>query len=108
MYRTLDSARLRELLESAAPPQLVDVRTAAEVARGSIAGARHLELATLPARVVELDAGTPCVVFCQSGGRSAQACAFLAQRGFGELYNLEGGLAAWIRAGLPLSTQESA
>ncbi|MEO8738756.1 MAG: rhodanese-like domain-containing protein [Casimicrobiaceae bacterium] len=107
MYRTLDSARLRELLETAAPPQLVDVRTAAEVARGSIAGARHIELPTLPARVVELDPTVPCVLFCQSGGRSAQACAYLAQRGFEVLYNLEGGVAAWARAGLPLSTQES-
>ena len=108
MYRTIDSARLRELLEAVPPPQLIDVRTAAEVARGSIVGARHIELATLPARSVELDPATPCVLFCQSGGRSAQACAYLAQRGFGQLYNLEGGVAAWTRAGLPLSTQESA
>lgn len=108
MYRTIDSARLRELLDTVPPPQLVDVRTAAEVARGSIAGARHIELATLPTRIVELDPATPCVLFCQSGGRSAQACAYLAQRGFGQLYSLEGGVAAWGRAGLPLSTQESA
>jgi rhodanese-related sulfurtransferase len=108
MYRTIDSARLRELLDTVAPPQLVDVRTAAEVARGSIARALHIELATLPARSVEIDPATPCVLFCQSGGRSAQACAYLAQRGFGQLYNLEGGVAAWARAGLPLNTQESA
>ena len=108
MYRPIDSARLRELLDTVPPPQLIDVRTAAEVARGSIVGARHIELATLPARSVELDPATPCVLFCQSGGRSAQACAYLAQRGFGQLYNLEGGVAAWTRAGLPLSTQESA
>ena len=108
MYRTIDSARLRELLATVAPPQLVDVRTAAEVARGSIAGAQHIELATLPARVAELNPAAPCVLFCQSGGRSAQACAYLVQRGFGQLYSLEGGVAAWVRAGLPLSTQESA
>jgi len=104
MYRTIDPARLRELLDSESPPLLVDVRTAAEVARGSIAGARHIELATLPGRVAELDPGAPCVLFCQSGGRSAQACAYLAQRGFGQLYNLDGGVAAWARTGMPLST----
>jgi rhodanese-related sulfurtransferase len=108
MYRTIDSARLRELLDTVPRPQLVDVRTAAEVARGSIVGAQHIELATLPTRSVELDPASPCVLFCQSGGRSAQACAYLAQRGFGQLYSLEGGVSAWTRAGLPLSTQESA
>lgn len=108
MYQSIDSARLRELLDTVPPPRLVDVRTAAEVARGSIAGAKHIELATLPARSIELDPAVPCVLFCQSGGRSAQGCAYLTQRGFGQLYNLEGGVTAWARAGLPLSTQESA
>ncbi len=104
MYQTIDTARLRELLDTESPPLLVDVRTAAEVARGSIAGARHIELSTLPGRVAELDPAAPCVVFCQSGGRSAQACAYLAQRGFGKLYNLDGGVAAWARNGMPLSS----
>jgi rhodanese-related sulfurtransferase len=106
MFDTIDPARLHALLASERPPQLVDVRTAAEVARGSIAGARHIELASLPGRAVELDPAAPCVLVCQSGGRSAQACALLAQRGFGRLYNLQGGVAAWARAGLPLSTLE--
>ena len=108
MFQTIDPARLRELLAAVTPPQLVDVRTVAEVARGSIAGAQHIELATLPGRIAELDPAVPCVLFCQSGGRSAQACAYMAQRGFGQLYNLDGGVAAWARAGLPLNTRESA
>jgi len=103
MVQGLDPAGLRALLDSAAPPQLVDVRSAAEVARGAIAGAKHIELATLPARVDELDANTPCVVYCLSGARSAQACAWLAQRGFDHLYNLNGGIAAWAKAGLPVT-----
>ena len=46
----------------------------------------------------------PLVLICMSGARSAQACGFLAQRGFDKLYNLNGGLAAWARAGLPLTS----
>ena len=103
MYQTIDAARLHALLGEATPPALIDVRTAAEVARGAIAGARHIELGTLPARLAELDPANPYVLYCQSGARSAQACGYLAQRGFGKLYNLEGGIAAWGRAGLPLS-----
>jgi rhodanese-related sulfurtransferase len=103
MYQTIDAARLHAMLDEATPPQLIDVRTAAEVARGAIAGARHIELATLPARLAELDPVAPCVLYCLSGARSAQACGYLAQRGFGRLYHLEGGIAAWGRAGLRLS-----
>jgi rhodanese-related sulfurtransferase len=103
MLQALDPAGLRALLESARPPQLVDVRSAAEVMRGVIAGARHIELGTLPARVGELDADAPCVLYCLSGARSAQGCAWLAQRGFHRLYHLDGGIAAWAKAGLPVT-----
>ena len=103
MLHALDPAGLHALLASAAPPQLVDVRGAAEVGRGVIAGAKHIELAVLPARAGELDAEAPCVLYCLSGARSAQACALLAQRGFQRLYHLDGGIAAWVKAGLPLT-----
>jgi rhodanese-related sulfurtransferase len=103
MYKAIDPVALQSLLATDNPPQLVDVRTSAEVARGMIETARHIELATLPARVDELDASAPTVVMCLSGGRSAQACAWLAQRGFAHLYNLEGGVSAWTRAGMPLT-----
>ncbi len=101
MYQTLDAAQLKSLLESDDRPRLIDVRTAGEVARGTIAGAQHIELATLPAHVDALDPRAPVVLMCQSGGRSAQACARLVQRGFESVYNLGGGLGGWIRAGLP-------
>jgi rhodanese-related sulfurtransferase len=103
MFHSLDPTGLRALLDSATPPQLVDVRTAAEVARGVIAGAKHIELAALPARADELDAAAPCVLYCLSGARSAQGCAFLAQRGFQRLYHLDGGIAAWAKAGFPVT-----
>jgi rhodanese-related sulfurtransferase len=103
MLHALDPAGLHALLDSAAPPQLIDVRSAAEVGRGVIAGAKHIELAALPARAGELDADAPCVLYCLSGARSAKACAVLAQRGFQRLYHLDGGIAAWVKAGLPLT-----
>ena len=104
MYQTIDAALLHALLGGDEPPQLIDVRTPAEVARGSIAGAVNIELATLPARLAELDPAAAYALYCQSGGRSTQACGYLAQRGFDRLYNLDGGIAAWGRAGLPLAT----
>jgi rhodanese-related sulfurtransferase len=105
MYRSLAPVDLRSLLQAEALPQLIDVRTPLEVARGAIAGSRNIELSTLPAlpaRADELDPDAPCVFYCLSGARSAQACAYLARRGFRDLYSLEGGIAAWAKAGLSL------
>ncbi len=82
---------------------LLDVRTDAEVARGIIAGARHIPLHMLPMRCAELDPAEPLVVYCQSGGRSAQACGWLAAQGFTQVSNLQGGILAWIRDGNALS-----
>jgi rhodanese-related sulfurtransferase len=104
MYQTLDAAQLNALLESDDRLRVIDVRTAGEFARGSIAGAQHIELGTLPANVETLDALAPVVLVCQAGGRSAQASAWLDQRGFKHVYNLAGGINGWTRAGLPIAT----
>jgi len=98
----IDSAGL-ETLRRDGPVVLIDVRTDAEVARGMIAEAKHIPLNQLPARYVELDPQAVTVVYCQSGGRSAQACMWLGERGFARTYNLQGGVLAWVREGLPLA-----
>jgi rhodanese-related sulfurtransferase len=74
---------------------LLDVRRPDEVAQGVIPGAKHIVLDELPAKADMLLKDKPLVVYCAKGGRSAQACAFLAAKGFKELYNLEGGIEAW-------------
>lgn len=104
MFQTVDPTQLKALLDGDVPPRLVDVRTAGEFVRGTIAGAHHVELATLPAKVGMFDPGAPVVLVCQSGSRSGQGCAWLDQRGFQRVYNLGGGLAAWMRMGLPLTS----
>jgi rhodanese-related sulfurtransferase len=95
-----------EQLRQAGSVALLDVRTDPEVARGLIAGSKHIPLNQLPGRYQELDPQVLLVVYCQSGARSAQACAWLADRGFEQVHNLQGGVLAWARAGLPLTTPE--
>jgi rhodanese-related sulfurtransferase len=95
-----------EQLRQAGSVALLDVRTDPEVARGLIAGSKHIPLNQLPGRYQELDPQVLLVVYCQSGARSAQACVWLADRGFEHVNNLQGGVLAWARAGLPLTTPE--
>jgi len=97
----IDLAALQRLQQTA-PVTLVDVRTDAEVARGLIAGAVHIPLHLLPARYTELDPEAEVVIYCQSGGRSAQACAWLSANGYARVHNLAGGVSAWLREGQPL------
>lgn len=83
--------------------RLVDVRTDAEVARGRIPRGDSVPLHLIPLRLHEMDKATTTVFYCQMGGRSAQAAAFAAANGFADVYNLQGGIAAWAQAGLPIA-----
>lgn len=83
--------------------RLVDVRTDAEIVRGRIPHGDSLPLHLVPMRLHELDKDVPTVFYCQMGGRSAQAAAFAVANGFREVYNLQGGIAAWMHAGLPIA-----
>jgi rhodanese-related sulfurtransferase len=82
---------------------LIDVRTEGEVQRGVIGGAIHIPLHLLPLRTTEIPQDKPVVIYCNSGARSAQACAFMAAKGFENMHNLAGGIMAWARSGKPLA-----
>lgn len=76
--------------------RIVDVRTPGEVAQGIIPGALCIPVDALQARLGELPRdGQPTLVYCAGGVRSAAACEFLAQQGYAQLLNLEGGFSAW-------------
>ncbi|MES2297102.1 MAG: rhodanese-like domain-containing protein [Pseudomonadota bacterium] len=84
---------------------LVDVRETAEFAAGHLREARHIALGELDKRIGELDKSKDktVVVVCQNGARSAQAVAKLQKAGFADVLSLDGGLAAWQAAGLPVA-----
>jgi rhodanese-related sulfurtransferase len=82
--------------------RLVDVRSPAETAQGIIPGAELMPLHLVPLRKDELRSVDPVVIYCRTGARSAQACAFLAQQGHDNVHNLAGGIVAWARAAKPI------
>lgn len=95
-----DNVDVEQLLElQRQDVRIVDVRTEAEVRNGMIPGAIHIPLHLIPVKISELDPGVRTVIYCQSGGRSAQACGFLAARGWDCLSNLTGGILAWRASG---------
>jgi rhodanese-related sulfurtransferase len=81
--------------------ELVDVRRDWEWEAGRIAGARHVEVNDLTAEAESLSRERPVIFVCRGGSRSAMAAEAFRQAGW-DAYHVEGGLRAWVEAGLPL------
>ncbi len=99
MINEIDSESLHERLAKGEDLLLVDIRTPAEVSQGAIPGAMELPMHLIPLRMSELPKDKDVVLYCRSGARSYQACAYLLQQGHPRVLNLRGGIIAWARHG---------
>ena len=74
---------------------LVDIRDRATFRLGHAPGAFHLTNETLGAFLQQTDPDHPVVVMCYHGHSSRGVAQYLVNHGFENVYNLEGGFAAW-------------
>ena len=83
---------------------LVDVSPSADFEKGHIAGAKNVQLSQFDAdnKVLSKVRELPVVVACRSGAASSGAAKKLVKAGFKQVYWLDGGVAAWQQASLPL------
>lgn len=87
----------------AALPVVLDVREPWEVQTASVKPDGftlvHIPMRDIPARLAGLreahGADHPIACICHHGMRSLQVANYLAQSGFGEVVNLQGGIDAW-------------
>ena len=97
------SAWLESLPAAAPPPVVIDVREPWEVQTASVGAdgfsLLHIPMRDIPARLAqlqqELPADQPLACLCHHGMRSLQVANYLAQSGFTEVVNLQGGIDAW-------------
>ena len=61
---------------------LLDVREDDEWQRGHAAGAQHIPMGEVPARIGEIDPGAKLFVVCHLGGRSLRVARYLARNGY--------------------------
>jgi phage shock protein E len=63
----------------------------------------------MAARLGELpeDRSTPIAVYCRSGRMSGEVMPLLAEAGYTELFQLDGGMVAWEKAGLTIAQRSS-
>ena len=75
----------------------IDVRTPEEIAEGKIEGAVEIDFRGSEFRdqIAKLDRSESYVVYCRSGRRSAETSEMMANMGFEDVSNMEGGILAW-------------
>ena len=83
---------------------ILDVRTPGEFAEGYIEGAQMIDFqgGSFETEIASLDKDVTYAVYCRSGNRSGQAVKIMQDAGFGNLFNLEGGVIDWANLGMPL------
>ncbi|WP_242696481.1 molybdopterin-synthase adenylyltransferase MoeB [Longitalea luteola] len=87
---------LTELQEKGVTYQLIDVREPYEYEIVNI-GAELIPLATVAEQAERINKNIPVIVHCKMGGRSAKAIRELEDKfGFNNLFNLKGGILAYI------------
>jgi glyoxylase-like metal-dependent hydrolase (beta-lactamase superfamily II)/rhodanese-related sulfurtransferase len=102
----IGAERLHDRLTREPPPVVLDVREPEEFtgALGHIRGALPVPLDALAQRLPKLVgySDLEIVVVCRAGARSASAAVVLKGAGFKDVKNLDGGMLAWVEAGLPV------
>jgi sulfur-carrier protein adenylyltransferase/sulfurtransferase len=93
----ITATELKARMDRSHPLVLVDVREPheREIADLPEVGQLRIPIGEFVDRMAELDPDDPVVVYCRSGARSAWAVRQLGERGFGEVYNLKGGILGW-------------
>lgn len=97
--KTLDTTKI----------QLLDVRTLQEYKTGHLKGAFQsdwLDKKQFEERIQYLDKAKPVYVYCLSGGRSAAAASYLAEKGF-TVTNMQGGITAWKKESKPVEANST-
>jgi adenylyltransferase/sulfurtransferase len=86
---------LKEMIDSGADFQLIDVREPHEYEICNLKG-ELIPMNEVPDHIEKISKEKTVVIHCRSGARSGRICDYLEQTyGFTNLYNLKGGILAW-------------
>ena len=100
----VDAAEAADRLNRADGPKplLVDVREIDEFHDVRVEGAALIPMSSFAERHSDLPKDRPLLVICAGGTRSAAATGFLLRSGWTDVVNVDGGITAWQRLGLPV------
>ncbi|NCP03271.1 MAG: rhodanese-like domain-containing protein [Deltaproteobacteria bacterium] len=93
--QNLSAPEARQMLQQNKNTYLLDVRTPEEYLQVRIDGAHLIPIDKLMARIDEIPKDRPLLIYCAVGSRSDLVSKYLVKQGFGQVYNLNGGIWAW-------------
>lgn len=102
--KNINTSQFQEMIKTTENAIVLDVRTPQEVASGAIEGNLALDYygKDFTMQLNKLDKDAPVFIYCAVGGRSGDAMRKMQKMGFTEIYNLSGGIRAWINEGKPV------
>jgi rhodanese-related sulfurtransferase len=103
--RSLRPEEARDLIDRDKDLLVIDVRSPSEFGQGALEGSRNIPFISILEGRHTLPKNRPILLVCSIGGRSYAAGQILLERGHRKVFNLDGGLAAWQKAGLPVNFQ---
>ncbi|HJN96786.1 MAG: thiosulfate sulfurtransferase GlpE [Gammaproteobacteria bacterium] len=96
---SIKKAKLQlDSLTEHSPPgrvKIADIRDDQSYLQGHIDSAVHLHESNLQEFIEGAELDAPLLVYCYHGHMSEDSAAYLAEQGFSDTYNLDGGFAAW-------------
>jgi rhodanese-related sulfurtransferase len=89
---------------------VIDLRSADEFATGHVPAAKSIDPAELATRLPQIvkNKKTPLLFVCKDGRQSQKAVKLALEAGYAEAHGLQGGLAEWKKASMPIVKQGSA
>ena len=102
---SISPAEAYQRLQTRPEVVIVDVRQPVETRSGTVPGAVLIPLTEFGRRLDELPRDRPILTICRSGHRSPLAARQLKQAGY-DVTDVDGGMMAWERAGLPIVPPE--
>jgi len=104
VFRSISPAAAAALIDQEQDLLIVDVRTPQERKQFRIADSLLVPVGDVMRGKFNPEADKPILMICAVGGRSYVAGKMMAARGHLQVYNLDGGIESWRRAGMPIET----
>jgi rhodanese-related sulfurtransferase len=101
-FQTITPLQAKSLIETRADLQIVDVRSPEEFRQGALPGSVLIPFWDFMKGRYDLPKDKPLLLVCAVGGRSLAVGQLLSTKGYREIYNLKGGLDAWVEQRVPL------
>ncbi len=87
---------------------VLDIRTPVEYEKGHLENSEMLNFLTTKGKreIFKLDKEKSYLIYCRSGGRTGKLLKKMKIRRFHEVYNMLGGMKAWTKEGLPVTSDK--